>query len=185
MPEMSCPRCPGLPLQSSDVAGRRAYACGRCDGHAVTVAAVRQSTDPATFAALWASVLQRAMGGSAPCPVCARAMQAVMVPVDSLFGSVEVDVCSPCQLFWFDARERAQVAQAAPPSSLDEVALSAEVRALLGQEQVRLDADLHRMKTRNERLAEVAGGGAPSTDRLGAAASALAVLAEWWSALSS
>ena len=74
-------------------------------------------------------LLQQAKAGEGVrgrfCPICANWMAGLPVPVDN--ESVTIDVCSSCELFWFDPREFERVMRAGPPHAASQ-APSEDVR---------------------------------------------------------
>lgn len=155
MLSLTCPRCAPAALDPAPDGPLRAWACGQCGGHALTVSALRQSTSKARFAALWGATLTQARPGPTPCPSCRVEMRTVAAPAAT--GPVRIDLCRPCQLFWFDLGERdavagsdARAARVAAPGDRH-AALSLDARRLLAQEQLRLDRERRRLEGAGDR----------------------------------
>lgn len=152
-PPWRCPRC-ASPLDKTRLHGKRAATCGRCHGHAVTLAAVRQTTHRADYRALWDAVRATAQPSTLPCPSCGQPLQAVAVPGDHAVA--EVDLCQPCQVVWFDPGERPEAPSTPAPRRLDPEAQRA--MALL---DVHLHEERRRLEARVEHTTALATGAAP------------------------
>lgn len=133
----ACPRCTDVVL-AHPAPGTHAARCPQCGGHLVPVDTLRTELGADSFAVVWDALQDRAFPSDTPCPRCSSAMQAVQLPVDSLFGTVEVDFCGPCAVVWFDAREREQLAAGPSTDRLehDQDTLSKEVEALFGADRL-------------------------------------------------
>jgi hypothetical protein len=157
MPTLTCPRCAPGRLDPALDGDSRAWTCASCGGHALTVTALRQALTTDRFAALWRATLTRAQPGRTPCPSCRGAMLDIEAPQASS-RAVRVDLCRPCQLFWFDLGERDAVAGGAPaadqprPPVARGDALSLDARRLLAEEQLRLDGERRHLEGAGDRL---------------------------------
>ena len=157
MTTLTCPRCAPGRLDPAPDGDTRAWTCSPCGGHALTVSAVRQALPADRFAALWRATLTRAQPGRTPCPSCRGAMLDIEAPKAGA-GSVRVDLCRPCQLFWFDLGERDAVAGGSAsspvphPALTEDAALSLGARRLLAAEQLRLDRERRHLEGAGDRL---------------------------------
>jgi len=131
---MNCPRC-AVPLEPRKLDGALDYACLSCDGHAVTLGALRKRAEKSTVSGLWrmaAGASGAAGAGQGPgCPSCSSAMTALTLHTEDLrqlgadasaVGPLDLDVCRGCHIVWFDWGEQEQLAgPMAPPPSAAEV----------------------------------------------------------------
>lgn len=96
--------------------GWRTYRCGRCEGVAVTLAALRKIVPEERLRDLWK--LLPAAGAGDPCPVCSKPLTGTRVAQGA--DVIDLDACRSCQLIWFDADElrRFSPARQEPPASV-------------------------------------------------------------------
>lgn len=80
--------------------GQTAETCRGCGGHAVERTALRKASEPQAFRRLWAAFAERAHQGALSCPHCRATMRIVE------HHGVELDICAPCGVVWFDSGER-------------------------------------------------------------------------------
>ncbi|MBO5308768.1 MAG: rhomboid family intramembrane serine protease [Lentisphaeria bacterium] len=100
---MTCPRCGGE-LKRSDYGGKICFRCSAGHGVCMTVSGLRSLCGNAGFAnTLWMLANQQDEYADAPCPVCGKKMKKIHLPLAE--GSLELDVCCPCQTIWFDPHE--------------------------------------------------------------------------------
>jgi Zn-finger nucleic acid-binding protein len=103
--KLVCPACAGdLSLRS--LGSKTAWGCSSCTGMALNLAVLRTELDDATATSFWR------LAGSAPlsprrCPSCRRALREVQHTLTD--ASIELDVCTGCQLVWFDRGELERV----------------------------------------------------------------------------
>jgi Zn-finger nucleic acid-binding protein len=133
---LRCPRC-AVDLVPEARNGARFDRCRRCRGVAVTAALLRRFAPREQIRALWMNLV---VGhGDAPCPSCARPM--ISTPVDCGGRSIDVDVCKPCQMLWFDVDDLAAFSPArqAPDASPERLSpAAAEALALARIDSERL-----------------------------------------------
>jgi len=104
------------------------YECTTCDGRAATLLALKKRVPGAGVGVMWAAVLDAAEEGPLTCPSCRKKMLAVTLTRSQLSSAgvvsgdgrrptadLDLDVCRPCSLVWFDHGER--TALGADPSS--------------------------------------------------------------------
>jgi Zn-finger nucleic acid-binding protein len=115
----ACPICGGALQRSADGA-LDTWACAQGHGLAMTITEAHGRLDEGEIAALWAAAKTAAPGGRA-CPICARVMATVSIPVDPnqpvaapAGVTVAIDACTECELLWFDAGELAEFPMAGP-----------------------------------------------------------------------
>jgi Zn-finger nucleic acid-binding protein len=96
-----CPTCTTR-LQQRSVGSKAGWCCSVCSGIALNLAVVRAHLDPKVAAAFW-TLARTAEVSARCCPSCRRNLR----QIQHSFGaeSVEVDVCTGCQLVWFDHGE--------------------------------------------------------------------------------
>ncbi len=76
--------------------------CPSCGGRAEGVGLLRQSTSHEFLSQLWASAREGNGIRRRPCPACGKLMIDVGSPVTE---TLDVEVCTTCELVWFDANE--------------------------------------------------------------------------------
>ncbi len=109
----SCPAC-RKPLDRVKIEQGLVWACQSCGGHASTVTILRKNIDGPFVSRLWTQVVEGRWlreRPDRPCPACAKPMGEITE--ETVTGPVEIDVCRPCQFFWFDLGETEQLPAAA------------------------------------------------------------------------
>ncbi len=108
-----CPNC-DKPLKK----GRRPHGfiwgCQRCGGRAAPLALLRRSIDKNAIDRMWQRVVAIDGVEGKACPICTKRMvqfQLKVVDVDW-----KLDLCKPCQLFWFDEGEYDDLPGVPPPA---------------------------------------------------------------------
>lgn len=112
----TCPAC-RTTLERTKTGKGLIWACARCGGHAATVAILRKNVEGVFVSRLWEDLLEGKWlqpRPDRPCPSCAKPMGEITR--DTVTGPVEIDVCRPCQFFWFDVGESEQL-PALPPEA--------------------------------------------------------------------
>ena len=108
-----CPNCTKR-LSYSTTAGGPSWPCKACWGIAFPLPTLRKTEFPARTLE---RLLEQAKAGEGVrgrfCPICANWMCGLPVAVED--ESVTIDVCSSCQLFWFDPKEFERVMSPLPP----------------------------------------------------------------------
>jgi Zn-finger nucleic acid-binding protein len=99
---LRCPRCL-VDLAPEPHGGARFDRCPRCRGLALNVAVLRQFAPGKRVRDLWLNLPVGREDG--PCPSCGR--PALATPVACGARTIDVDVCRPCQVLWFDADDLA------------------------------------------------------------------------------
>jgi Zn-finger nucleic acid-binding protein len=107
---LHCPDC-RRPLGVEPYGNRRIWACPSGHGELVGLAVLRD-TAPGPARQAWAAAVGQRVR-LRPCPSCTQGMAEVEVPTSP--EHTQVDVCTTCQLVWFDAGERSTFLGGAPP----------------------------------------------------------------------
>jgi membrane associated rhomboid family serine protease/Zn-finger nucleic acid-binding protein len=138
--KMSCPNC-GTDLVPAGTEKGIIHACPRCQGSAVPVTVLRRILGAPFVRDLWcrAKVIQEGRGKN--CPACSRAMCDVVCK--STQNEVHLDVCTRCQVVWFDDRELAAFPE---PQAPPEKQLSLEASEAVALAQLELDKKRHDAK---------------------------------------
>ncbi|HEX2676057.1 MAG TPA: rhomboid family intramembrane serine protease [Polyangiales bacterium] len=89
------------------------FVCARCEGQAITLAALRSSMDAAALTNLWMKTLDVSSMRRLPCPSCLR--PALQLPAGSHDAPLYIDACRPCQMLWLDHNEAEQLQKLYPP----------------------------------------------------------------------
>jgi Zn-finger nucleic acid-binding protein len=77
--------------------------CSSCKGRAVKLSALKKIASPEAAEKLWRDSIKTHRVGSRFCPGCKRPMK--IVRTETKHGAIELDVCNPCLLIWFDSME--------------------------------------------------------------------------------
>ena len=99
--ELTCPRC-NVPLKEVRTSGGVFFACGTCEGRAVTIELLRKRFRPESINPLWLHAMRGEGRIGLPCPSCQQPMIDVAL---SDRAEISVDVCQHCHFIWFDAHE--------------------------------------------------------------------------------
>ena len=99
---MVCPSCRSR-LVSTQLKQGVTWVCPTCAGRAVTLSLLRRLVSRDFLNRLWQSARYGHGVGQRPCPSCVRAM--TEVSGSSASGAPKLDVCTRCQIVWFDAGE--------------------------------------------------------------------------------
>lgn len=99
----SCPNCRVELRKATNKMGVW-WACTRCDGRSSTIALLRRHVPTKVVNGLWQSAKSGRFAGTRECPACMAGMAAMPVPVTENATQV-LDVCTRCQLVWFDSGE--------------------------------------------------------------------------------
>lgn len=142
----TCPNCEEALLRTRNELGNL-WVCQKCSGRAVTFSVLRRAVDPFFLTEIW----QAARSGGdrrRACPACGKLMSEITA--DTLGSSVPLDVCTRCQLVWFDQREFESAPPRPPPEpeEVDEKTLSPAARQALAIYQAAMMAE----KARSEEL---------------------------------
>ena len=105
-----CPRCSGA-LRHRVVGTAGAWCCDACSGMALNLAVFRAQIDERVATAFW-KLACAAKSSVHACPSCRRSLG--QIDYAHAGGSVEVDVCTGCQLIWFDQGELERFAAGRP-----------------------------------------------------------------------
>jgi len=97
-----CPRC-RKQLRHASTGDFPHWSCADCGGRAVNLTLLRENVRSAPINAMWQAAAEAPASRGRPCPGCEQPMATVQVPPPATGFSV--DVCKPCQFFWFDAGE--------------------------------------------------------------------------------
>ena len=107
--EHQCPRC-DTKLENVPTKHGVVSSCISCKGTAIGVGLLNKISDPTLIQQVWMRAKQENNPTGVPCPVCRRAM--LVVTTAPQLGSVELDVCQTCFLFWFDHQDLDKVPKA-------------------------------------------------------------------------
>jgi|SRR4051812_19165225 Zn-finger nucleic acid-binding protein len=129
-----CPECHVL-LVASPLTSGVAWACRTCAGVGVSVAVLRQHAHH-VVQTLWAGAFAASRASARPCPSCAQPLRTF--DAGQLDDPLELDACTRCLMFWFDAKEleQARVSLPEPRHSAD----VAQARALMDSRVLHEDA---------------------------------------------
>jgi membrane associated rhomboid family serine protease len=123
---LTCPRCQRS-LRTVDAPRATRFVCARCEGHAITLAALRRSVVAKALGVLWQAAADARLPQRLSCPSCLRRM--TEVPIGKPDSPLQVDVCRRCHLIWLDHNEDAYLPKApAPAPEALKPALSDETR---------------------------------------------------------
>lgn len=102
-------RCPACSQGLMPIRGRREkfWHCPGCGGRMANLALLRRHIDPKRVSELWRHGLREGEEGPRTCPVCHGPMRNVTVS-DAAFP---LDLCTRCQLIWFDPLEFERLAE--------------------------------------------------------------------------
>lgn len=124
---MRCPHCQKK-LTRGTYRKKILFRCPECAGDLLTLSALRGLSGSRQFAdAVWRGA-QNASEGHVMCPECGRAMRQVILNGGNT-PVIELDVCTRCQMVWFDSRELGSLALPEETASRQE--LPAKARELL------------------------------------------------------
>lgn len=143
-----CPNCHD-PLINAKNENGIFWACGRCGGRAATLAFLRKTILGEAVNQMWSFARTKKGEQKRLCPACRSAM--VEVPVSTTEITLKLDVCTRCQIVWFDSKEYEQL-PSLPPQAEGEPELSPEARRTLA---------LHKVQLLTERAAAEGVGQAP------------------------
>lgn len=156
---MNCPHCM-VPLEARKLSGALDYLCYGCDGHAVTLGALRKQAEKSAVSGLWRMAAGRQSSGPG-CPSCSSAMTVVDLTPDDLraLGAPDtdstelltLDVCRGCYLVWFDWNELLRFAGAPPPPP---TAAEVEADQMLGAMKAQAEAENYNQRRRVERTVD-------------------------------
>jgi membrane associated rhomboid family serine protease len=130
---LACPNCEVNLVPASTEKGTM-YCCPRCEGKAVSVAVLRKILGAVFVRNLWVKAKVILEGKGKDCPECSRPMCDVQTAAQH--GEARVNVCTRCQIAWFEARDLE-----AMPEEADEPKkqLSPKAREVIGLAQLELD----------------------------------------------
>jgi membrane associated rhomboid family serine protease len=129
-------RCPNCNIELEQQRGPTGvyWECTTCQGRSSTIALLRRSVPRKTVNAIW----QTARGGLYPrkrrCVCCTKDM--IEVPIAADPGSPVIDICTCCQVVWFDAAEYSALPKLAAPDIPFDQALPPEAREKLAMLQL-------------------------------------------------
>lgn len=144
-----CPNC-RCGLRSLQSAAGHFWACPECDGRAVTVAVLRKQIAPERINHLWHEARYGRGKRQRECPACRGGMIEVSTPMTPT--DLKLDVCTVCQVFWFDPKEYDALAMKSIRLAAQKEHLSPEGRQALAM------AEIERMRERSDRSAGSSDG---------------------------
>ncbi len=153
MHNLTCPKCSIL-LKKLDSGMGVLWACGSCQGRAVTIAMLRKQVDRAFINRLWQEVRTAPLAhrhGLRACPSCSKPM--IEVAVGGVSDEVEIDACRLCQFVWFDANETAQLPVLPPQRAAEK--LSPEGEAAVAMARATLQRERAEREERKETVGEL------------------------------
>lgn len=148
--EPTCPDCP-TPLVLTHTGTLDSWVCPTGHGLALTLTESYEQLQEDEIRQLWQLVRHPGATDAARCcPMCEQTMRLVDVEYDSdealegeagdgpAEGSVELDVCEPCQVLWFEQGELQAFPEDLPDPepSAEELQAIAQIRETFGQSLV-------------------------------------------------
>ncbi|MFA6930333.1 MAG: rhomboid family intramembrane serine protease [Lentisphaeria bacterium] len=134
-----CPKCRGG-LEKVTAEKGVFWHCSCCDGRAATLPLLRRSVCPEFIRDLWLAARAGQASSQCHCPFCQQAM--VEVPAVGVAEPFSLDVCTFCQLVWFDLHEFQALPQKPVPAVEAELPAAArEQLALMKVELIREQAE--------------------------------------------
>lgn len=121
------------------------WACPQCGGRAVGLGLVKRTLDPSLITQLWTMARSEGRGHDRTCPSCGRSMNEVTLPDEHLPA---LDVCTRCELVWFDPKKYEAFPLHPPPPAEPE--LPVEGRQILAIEQAKIVAERARREAAHE-----------------------------------
>lgn len=131
-----CPKC-NCPLTTVKGSPGVFWRCSSCDGRSATLALLRRHVPAGVINDLWQSAKSGTFPRKRACPGCGNRMTEVHATTEQ--GKQYLDVCTVCQVVWFDYAEYAAL-PSLPKASTWEETLPQEAReklALLEIEAIR------------------------------------------------
>ena len=98
----NCSHC-NFPLEHQYSQSGQTWRCGHCRGHARTAFALKESSGNVIANQIIEMARKRKKQSIVTCPACGDFMLEVPLEVGEI--QYEIDVCCPCQVFWFDEGE--------------------------------------------------------------------------------
>ena len=135
-----CPTCQKR-LARAKLADKVCLRCRQCDGRLVGLSVLRQLLPAGYARGLWLHAHGKDTGRGKCCPVCRRAMVEVPVPVGP--EETPLDVCTGCQLVWFDPHEFERFPQR-PTESIDRDRVPQSVREKIAVAEAKAVAERSR-----------------------------------------
>jgi membrane associated rhomboid family serine protease/Zn-finger nucleic acid-binding protein len=141
---LSCPNCDDKLVSTSTEKGTM-YGCPRCEGKAVSVAVLRKILGVVFVRNLWVKAKAILEGKGKDCPECSRPMCDVVTSAQQ--GEAHVNVCTRCQIVWFEARDL----EAMPEETVEpKKQLSLKAREAIGLAQLELDKKRQELQLSDE-----------------------------------
>lgn len=129
--DLQCPRCRMTLVHCANEFGNF-WACGKCEGTAVTLSLLKKFVERETLNDLWRAARDFDHVLKVECPGCNGRMEEVPLRIGSEYQ--KIDVCEKCQFIWLDAGEWDQLPHV--PVNKEE-ALSQLARESLAIEEVK------------------------------------------------
>jgi len=149
--DFTCPTC-NVSLEAQTLDGIRLWKCASCGGFAISLPIVRKGLKAEAFKKIWQKLSSGKTDAGRPCPGCRKPLS--VVEADGQDGSIMIDVCRPCHLFWFDDKEFSGLPKMVPVvvpgvASETEQAMRLESRVLTPEELAfaAFKADQHRRRS--------------------------------------
>ena len=140
--------CPNCESRLSRSVGEQGviWTCPSCRGHAVGLALLRRLVERHEINCLWQAARHNKTPGLRCCPACENPMVEISARPEP--GSFKLDVCVPCEFFWFDTHEFESMPVAEPELSEDE-AKSARPLPQAAREAIAL-AEMERIREQTQ-----------------------------------
>ena len=100
-----CPECASR-LRAQAVGAKRGWSCAVCSGVLLNLGVVRTQISEQVARDFW-SLARSAPASKRSCPSCRRALCQIEHALAA--ASVELELCTACQLIWFDQGELEQL----------------------------------------------------------------------------
>ena len=135
---VKCPNCNSA-LEKSSHLNSICFRCASCGGICIGIAPMRRLCGNQQFLnILWQTARHGYSNPGRPCPHCSQAMRTVTLPLNGI--PIELDVCSRCDVIWFDPEEFERLPEAKPEPGKDDD-LPPEAKELLAIRQAQVAGD--------------------------------------------
>ena len=113
---LGCPRCTTRLAKTKTDKGF-IFRCRNCDGRSAALSILRRELGREYVNKMWRNAMEGVSQPGAKCPACRKPMAEVPLTVPR--ENLRLDLCTRCQLVWFDAGEFQQVPAKAPSTKAD------------------------------------------------------------------
>jgi Zn-finger nucleic acid-binding protein len=135
---VKCPNCHSS-LEKGKHLDSICFRCVDCGGICIGIAPMRRLCGNQQFLnILWQTARHGYSNSGRPCPHCDRAMRTVTLPLEGV--PIELDVCSRCDIIWFDPSEFERLPEAEPTPAPDDD-LPQEAKELLAIKYAQMEGE--------------------------------------------